>query len=60
VALTAPKQGVVNLTTRGLDMGKGSKRRPTDEEMFSRNYERIFGKKTSKKQTNKVSQTTKR
>ncbi len=41
-------------------MSKGSKRRPTDEEMFSRNYERIFGKKTSKKQTNKVSQTTKR
>jgi len=31
-------------------MSKGSKRRPTDEEIFSRNYERIFGKKPSKGQ----------
>jgi hypothetical protein len=33
--------------------GKGSKRRPTNEEQYRKNYEKCFGVNTKKKTSNK-------
>ena len=33
--------------------GKGSKRRPSDEQLYSDNWERIFGKKRARDQSQK-------
>lgn len=32
------------------DGGKGDKQRPTDQQKYNENYDRIFGKKEPKKQ----------